>query len=347
MKKHNLYWLCQVLTWGLYGVLEVVLYSTANTLDASKAIGEVFIVLFYIVSSHGIREVILRSRLIKFRWFQVLPRIFLMVLVMAAANYFFLLGVSFLTDTLDLNRDFTTISLIVNVSISMILYFVWSLVYLSFLYIERFNKALQHQAIAKEVELSNLKSQLNPHFIFNALNSIRALVDEDPFKSKSAITQLSNILRNSLRTDSNKLIPFEEEMATVQDYLSLESIRYEERLNTSFDIDSESNRFQIPPLMIQTLVENGIKHGIAHLKEGGNISIHSEVKENKLRIQIRNSGQYKNGIKLDIGYGLLNTKKRLNLIYGPESYFRISNEDPETVLTTIEIPEEIYLKEEV
>ncbi len=346
MNKRNLYWLCQVLAWGGYGFLEVFLYSAANRLDASKAMGEIFLVGFYIASTHGIREIILRTRIIRYRWFQVLPRLFLVVLVFACANYLFLLLVSFITNSLT-QQDFNSIALIVNVAISVLLYFLWSLAYLSFLYIERYNKSLQNQAIAKEVELSNLKSQLNPHFIFNALNSIRALIDEDPKKSKQAITQLSNILRNSLRTDSNKLIPFEDEMGTVKDYLSLESIRYEERLRTQLNIDPESNRFQIPPLMIQTLVENGIKHGIAHLKEGGVIAIRSTVEDNKLKLSIRNSGQYHNGVRIDVGYGLLNTKKRLSLIYGSEAKFEIANEDAKTVLTTIEIPEDYYLQEEV
>ena len=119
-----------------------------------------------------------------------------------------------------------------------------------------------------EIELNNLKSQLNPHFIFNALNSIRALVDENPSKSKQAINQLSNILRNSLASDKKGLTKFEDELKIVKDYLGLESIRFEERLKTEFDIHPDSQKFLVPPLMIQTLVENGIKHGISKLTAG-------------------------------------------------------------------------------
>ena len=92
----------------------------------------------------------------------------------------------------------------------------------------------------REIELEHLKSQLNPHFIFNALNSIRALVDENPKKSKNAITQLSNILRNSLVGEKRKLTKFEDELGTVKDYLALESTRFEERLTTNFDIHQQS-----------------------------------------------------------------------------------------------------------
>ena len=134
-----------------------------------------------------------------------------------------------------------------------------------------------------EIELNNLKSQLNPHFIFNALNSIRALVDENPSKSKQAINQLSNILRNSLASDKKGLTKFEDELKIVKDYLGLESIRFEERLKTEFEIHPDSQKFLVPPLMIQTLVENGIKHGISKLTPGGVIQLKTFVDNNHLK----------------------------------------------------------------
>jgi len=193
------------------------------------------------------------------------------------------------------------------------------------------------EATVKEIELNNLKAQLNPHFIFNAMNSIRALVDENPAKSKQAITQLSNILRNSLATEKKGLTKFNDELKVVKDYLSLESIRFEERLKIEYDIDWGSSDFWVPPFMIQTLVENGIKHGIAQLTEGGTISIKTKVTENdELKIQISNSGQYtaeKKG-----GLGLTNTIQRLKLLYGDAAYLKIDNEKNNLVLTEVKIP---------
>jgi len=104
--------------------------------------------------------------------------------------------------------------------ISMILYLLWLIIYFMVYYFESYRLSLKREAALHEIELNNLKSQLNPHFIFNALNSIRALVDEDPDKSKSAITQLSNILRNLLTLDKSQLIDLEDEMSTVKDYLA-------------------------------------------------------------------------------------------------------------------------------
>lgn len=228
-------------------------------------------------------------------------------------------------------------ALVAQMIVSFLVFLFWSLAYFIYLYFERYNKSLKYEATIRETELNNLKSQLNPHFIFNALNSIRALVDENPKKSKEAITQLSHILRNSLNSDRKKLVPFTEELRTVKDYLGLESIRYEERLNVGFDIAEGSDQFQMPPLMMQTLVENGVKHGIARLTKGGSIKIRTTLEEDWLVVQIRNTGQLANGV-LNKGFGLANTKKRLEMIYGEESTFNIKNEDHNTVLTEIKLP---------
>jgi two-component system, LytTR family, sensor kinase len=222
-----------------------------------------------------------------------------------------------------------------------IIFFIWSVLYFVYNYFERYNTSLKLEASIKEIELNNLKSQLNPHFIFNALNSIRALVDENPGKSKQAINQLSNILRNSLTTGKRGLTSFVDELKVVEDYLGLESIRFEERLKIRFEIDPESNQFLVPPLMVQTLVENGIKHGISKLTEGGVIELTTLVEHDYLKIQIRNSGRYdfkSASTKKEVGLGLENTKQRLKLIYGNDASFRILNENNNFVLTEIIIP---------
>jgi LytS/YehU family sensor histidine kinase len=220
-----------------------------------------------------------------------------------------------------------------------LIFFLWSVLYFIYNYFERFNTSLKLEAAIKEIELNNLKSQLNPHFIFNALNSIRALVDENPLKSKQAINQLSNILRNSLTADKRGLTRFEDELKIVRDYVGLETIRFEERLKTEFEIDPDSREFLVPPLMIQTLVENGIKHGISKLTAGGIIQMKTLVKNDRLTITIRNSGNYVNGSKRNTGgLGLENTRQRLKLIYGNKASFRILTENDTFVLTEIEIP---------
>jgi two-component system, LytTR family, sensor kinase len=340
VRKTKIYWLSQIIGWFTYGILQLFLYAaSAPSIDKMFLVGEGLQVLFYIFSTHALRWIIIRYRWLLFPWHQLFPRVLVAVVAFSGFNYFFLLMVSYLMGTLrEMDTDGFTI--FIQMIGGAVVYLLWSMIYFTYLYFERYNKSLQYEAALRETELNNLKSQLNPHFIFNALNSIRALVDENPNKSKEAITQLSHILRNSLNTDRQKLVPFAEELRTVQDYLGLESIRYEERLKTSFDICEESNRYLIPPLMLQTLVENGIKHGIAKLKRGGAIGIKTFAEQDKLVIEIRNSGHLDKKEVERWGVGLRNTCKRLELIYADEATFEIMNEDDQTVLTKVTLPYE-------
>jgi LytS/YehU family sensor histidine kinase len=191
--------------------------------------------------------------------------------------------------------------------------------------------------------------------MFNALNSIRALIREDPVNAQIAVTKLSNLLRYSLKIEKSEMVPLEEEMATVCDYLALESIRFEERLRFNVDIDPVAKKIDIPPMMIQTLVENGIKHGISKRTSGGEIIINAilnqaEVKHKKtngsgdrevseLYIQIINSGHIdEEALKNSTGFGIQNTKHRLNLLYGEKAFFSIKNSDGDKVIAELKIP---------
>jgi LytS/YehU family sensor histidine kinase len=284
--------------------------------------------------------VVLKNNWLELSLIQLLPRVLLFSLVLGISNYLVHIIGSTLLETINLESDLGLTAMLGNLIYSLVFYIIWAAIYFIFHYFERYNASLKYDAIIYEIELNKLKSQLNPHFIFNALNSIRALVDEDPLKSKRAITQLSNILRNSLIMNKRKLIDFSDEIKTVKDYLDLEAIRLEERLNVNIDISPDADSYQIPPLMIQTLVENGIKHGVATLTKGGNISLKAWQEEDQLRIQIRNSGQYTNGSgKNNSGYGIENTEQRLNLIFGKSATFKIENENNKTVLTEINIPQ--------
>ena len=128
------------------------------------------------------------------------------------------------------------------------------------------------EALVKELELKTIKSHINPHFIFNALNSIRALIDENPSRASNAITELSNILRSSMQAEKLETVPFEKELNIVKDYLALEHIRFEDRLKIEYEID-EDTLDQPVPMMLQTLVENAIKHGIGKQINGGVVKI--------------------------------------------------------------------------
>jgi LytS/YehU family sensor histidine kinase len=238
--------------------------------------------------------------------------------------------------------DYTLLSVISAVINFSVVFFVWNIIYFGYNYFSNYKSAeinnLRLEASQRESELKSLKAQLNPHFMFNSMNSIRALVDENPSKAKEAVTKLSNILRNSLLMNKNKEIFLSEEIDLVKDYLDLEKIRYEERLKFSLDIDSKSKSVYLPPLIIQTQVENAIKHGISKNPKGGTILISSKIENGKLTIKVENTGVL-NTNKPETGLGFANSLQRLQLQYGPTAAIKIfENNNNNTVITEINIP---------
>jgi LytS/YehU family sensor histidine kinase len=191
--------------------------------------------------------------------------------------------------------------------------------------------------MVKELELKTIKSHINPHFIFNALNSIRALVDENPERARRAITELSNILRSSMQTEKLETVPLERELNIVKDYLALEKMRFEERLNIEMDIDEDTLDQPIPPMMLQTLVENAIKHGISKQIKGGVIRVVSDFVDDHHELVVQNTGQLSSVINLD-GFGVKSTQDRLNLLYQGKATFDIKNLDEDTVESRIIMP---------
>jgi two-component system LytT family sensor kinase len=338
--KRRLYWTLQIGGWLLYAVVQIVASILATgIINPKRALFFLYEALIFLFVTHAFRIYVKQQKWIEWRMARLIPLVLLSVFPLGLVVYFLRLPVSFLLGLFDPRIAFDVARMAGFTSVYSVILFLWLVLYFTFHYFDQYNKALKYEASMVQIELNNLKSQLNPHFIFNALNSIRALVDENPKKSKQAINQLSTILRSSLASDKKGLTKFDEELKIVKDYLGLESIRFEERLKTEFDIHPESHGFFVPPLMIQTLVENGIKHGISKLTAGGIIQVRTVVEKGKLKISIRNSGHLINGVKKNSGIGLKNTFQRLKLIYGDEAAFRIVNENDNFVLTEVVIPQ--------
>jgi two-component system, LytTR family, sensor kinase len=342
VNKKRLYWTLQIITWVSYALLQIIVYNIEKDIPVRRVVFFIIEALFCFGVTHFFRYFVNRWKWLNLSVPQMIPRVLASNLILGFVIYFLRVPVSILLNVVNVQRVAFDPKEILGFGLWYVfLMFVWSLFYFTYHYIARYNKSLKYEASMIEIELNNLKNQLNPHFIFNALNSIRALVDENPVKSKQAINHLSNILRNSLTFDKKGLTKFDDELKIVKDYLSLESIRFEERLKTEIDIHSESNKFLVPPFMIQTIVENGIKHGISKLTQGGTIHVKTLVDKNRLKIQIRNSGHLMNGAKRGKfgGTGIKNTMQRLKLLYGDEASFRMVNESNNFVLTEIIIPQ--------
>lgn len=196
---------------------------------------------------------------------------------------------------------------------------------------------LKLETTVKELELKTIKSHINPHFIFNSLNSIRALVDENPERARRAITELSNILRSSMQAEKSETVTLEKELDIVKDYLALEHMRFEERLKVKFEIDEDTLQHPVPPMMLQTLVENAIKHGISKRVDGGEVKVVARFNGDNLELLVQNSGQLSTEINGD-GFGIKSTQDRLNLMYQGKAQFEIRNAGPDTVESKVIVP---------
>jgi signal transduction histidine kinase len=229
-----------------------------------------------------------------------------------------------------------------DIIFTFILIALWLLLYMIWHYLERNRKdevdRLNLEKTVKDLELKTIKSHINPHFIFNSLNSIRALVEENPKRARTAITELSNILRSSLQVEKMETVPLQKELDIVKDYLALEQMRFEERLKVQFDIDEDTLPQRVPPMMLQTLVENAIKHGISKRINGGTIKIISRFTDKDFELIVQNSGNLEK--KSSEGFGFKSTRDRLKFLCDGNAYFKVEEIEGSQVQSKIVMPVE-------
>lgn len=281
--------------------------------------------LFGIGISHFYRFVIIHLKLLEQKILLQLLSIVFFSIVKACIFFLIILGLSKALGLLVTDLDFVfVLESVINFSV---IFCLWNIIYFGFTYFQNYKRseinALRYLAASRESELNSLKAQLNPHFIFNCMNSIRALIDENPDKAKAAVTKLSNILRSTLLIEKNKEILLKDEINLVKDFLDLEQIRYEERLSYEFKISNESASVMIPPFIIQSQVENAIKHGISKHRGNGKIVVEAFTTDSHLKIKISNTGKL-NSEKPLTGVGFKNSIHRLELLYAAEGKISIS-----------------------
>jgi sensor histidine kinase YesM len=225
---------------------------------------------------------------------------------------------------------------------TMIILALWAAAYLS---VDQFNRRresdLAHwktQSRLHQAELQFLRSQMNSHFIFNALNNLRALIRENPDLARERLTQLATLLRAILQADQRDKIALEEELEIVRGYLALEALQFEDRLQCDWQISELSMRQMLPPLALQTLVENAIKHGIACRRNGGTIAIRAEQTDGIFRLSVSNPKAETESSHESHGIGLKNVRERLVRVFGVEATLNVKKEQ-ELVLAVMEIPQ--------
>jgi two-component system, LytTR family, sensor kinase len=207
---------------------------------------------------------------------------------------------------------------------------------------DRKYKHLQEQQNKTKAELRALVSQINPHFLFNTLNSISSLIHLDPDKADEMIQRLSDVFRYSLQSGKKRFVTIEDEITVIKKYLQIEKVRFSERLNYHFEIDENCLSFAIPPLILQTLVENSVKHGISPRIEGGKVDVSIKSIEDNIEIKIEDNGV---GMQPNVqeGFGLDAVKNILRLQYENHE-FEMKNENGVKIrilIPKIEIGDEV------
>lgn len=215
---------------------------------------------------------------------------------------------------------------------------VWTILYVRFSERRRHEiRENQLQIAIRESQLLALEAQINPHFLFNALNSIRALVEIDPSRAQNMLTRLSNLLRYSLRRDNQHTVRLESELEAVSDYLAIETIRFADRLHSSVVTDEGAAKCHVPPMVLQTLVENAVKHGVAQAKDRTDLLIQASLDGHNLMITVENTGKLLKPPQNGSHLGLKNTQERLKLLYGDRARLRLEDKGGR-VVATVAIP---------
>ncbi len=342
MNRKKTYWISQLSGWAFFALINITITTSFDHLSWQKLILILYLSFMGISFTHIFRYFIKKNGWVNLTLKKIVPRVLIASFIIGSLMFFLYFLANVETGIIHITRLHVAPPLMGILNLSGII-LSWALIYFSIHFFENYKRAeiesLIWEAAVKDFELRTLKSQLNPHFMFNALNSIRALIEEEPSSAQTAVTKLSNILRYSLKMERTETVSLEEEMQAVEDYLALEAIRFEERLKYKIEIDPKSAKIEIPPLMIQTLVENGIKHGISKITEGGTILVSTKSNDSELRIKIKNSGCFdENALQKSSGFGINNTKHRLHLIYGEKAFFSIKNETENEVTAEIVIP---------
>lgn len=349
-RGYKYYWLCQVLGWTfvVLSMLIMVYSLTPSRIDGKFFMRMALMFISGISTTHVLRNIIKRSNLLLLPIEKVIPRMTLAIFATSLACSILYMSLSLTFNVQSENpRRFDIWTRLTASTLDIGLFIIpWTLIYYIYHYVAKSRKqevdTLKLEAMVKELELKTIKAHINPHFIFNALNGIRALIDENPGRARTAVTELSNILRSSMQSEKSETVPLEKELNIVRDYLALEHIRFEDRLQVEYEVDEDTLDLPVPPMMLQTLVENAIKHGIGKQMLGGVVRIISDYKDNYHELLVQNTGRLNgktvNPDQYTDGFGISSTRNRLHLLFGNKADFSIRESNGNMVEARVMIP---------
>jgi two-component system sensor histidine kinase AlgZ len=199
-------------------------------------------------------------------------------------------------------------------------------------------EALTHQILSREAELRALRAQIQPHFLFNSLNSINALIGSRPDEARRVCVLLADFLRRTLVVGVRDRVPLAEELTLVEDLLAIEKVRFGERLQFASDVEEAAREWLVPPLVLQPLIENAVTHGIAQCLDGGTVRLAARLRGDHLFVSIENPRDADAPRRPGTGIGLENVRRRLETLYGRAAEMRARSEDA-SFRVELELPE--------
>jgi hypothetical protein len=355
-KSQQLYWILQVAGWGSYTVLRVIGAATILELPWGKSALE--LATFGGVGlaiSHWLRDFARRHK-----WTALsIPKLATHIVV---AGFIAGTPLGIMTQLSDMSalqdpgpelKAFApalsagmtvTIQTLLQVANWAVVYMIWLAIYFAAVGLREHRTArLKQSELARALqfaELRLLKSQLNPHFLFNALNTVRSLIADNPSRAQSAVTRLANTLRYTLNSRQDELVTLAQELDIVADYLELESMRFEDRLRVEKVVPADAASVYIPVMLLQTLVENAIKHGIAALPSGGLLRISAVLENEMLNVEIENPRLPAPNPAAGEGVGLRNARDRLRLLFGTRATLELDLSKPTVATARLRVPQQ-------
>lgn len=338
----RLYWLCQLGGWSAFFLLQIAPYwlDATGRMRLGPLVESALVrIAIGLLATHILHIIIRHLRWLHLSGGKLIVRLLLALISISALTVVAIVVSSRLFHD-NMQRIADVYRFVVNWIGWMILLTAWTSLYVTIYEFrqrrERKLRSLRLEMKVQQAQLRGLRAQINPHFLFNCLNDLREVIAENQERAQLMVTQLSSLLRYSLQSNQSELVPLSDEVQAVKDYLALEKIRFEERLQVSWSVDDATAR-RVPPMLLQTLVENALKHGIARRTQGGQVEIQVRITGPDLLLEVTNSGELARDPSPN-AMGLKNAQEVLKLLYGDRASLTLQNIAPDRVRALARLP---------
>jgi len=343
MAKNKLFWVCQWTGWSFVVFINFLIQLLQKDVRlASEIYSNTIFLLAGVLITWCLRLIYQKLNIFEFSPLKLIAPVFFLSLISSVTVIFISFSsIAIYNSITGFEEDVFTVNMWTGNLIGILpILAMWSLLYFAINYLLRWRQSeidkISLSGALKEAQLNTLIGQVNPHFMFNSLNNIRSLMLEDVDKARDMLTLLSKVLRYSLTSHKKQFISLQQELSILQDFIDLSAIHLEERLQYQPDICCNNLDIKVPPMIIQMLIENAIKHGISEVKGGGQLKLLINQDESNLIIVVTNPGSLSGTTtNISTGLGLENIRKRLLLLYNGRASLSIKEENNQVDATMI------------